>query len=134
MSYHRKLEALRNFHTGPGKVRDTSGPVATLTLGPRWLILRMVLVTSPQGARDVLAGTSEAIDKGVMPHVQSRSLWGRNLFNMAREQWQPRRRTLQPFTKKHVATFAGHMADTACQLVTEWARAGQVDLDGRRAA
>jgi cytochrome P450 len=49
---------------------------------------------------------------------------------MSNEDWQPRRRTLQPiFTKKHVATFARHMSAASEELATEWGDAGSVDLD-----
>jgi cytochrome P450 len=130
LSLRGKLKAVREYHTGSVTVRDTTGPVAMLTIGPRGLFPRGVMVSSPQGARDVLGGTSEAIDKEGLVHVQNRLLLGSNLFNLPHAQWKPRRRTLQPvFTKKHVADFAGHMADTADGLAREWAGAGQIDLD-----
>jgi cytochrome P450 len=44
--------------------------------------------------------------------------------------WKPRRRTLQPlFTKKHVATFSGHMAAAAESLAARWGAGDTVDLD-----
>lgn len=132
-SLRKKFRALRRFDTGSVMIRETTGPVAALTFGrlvPRWLVPNLVFVSSPQGTRDVLAGTSDAIDKGMIVHIQSRLLWGPDSFNMRHEQWKPRRRTLQPvFTKRHVATFAGHMADTADGIAAEWIRAGEADLD-----
>jgi cytochrome P450 len=87
------------------------------------------MVTSPQGARDVLGRTDEAIDKTGLAHRQSR-LSGDNVFNMANHDWLPRRRTLQPlFTRMNVATFAGHIAGAAQDMATAWVAAGRVDLD-----
>jgi cytochrome P450 len=77
----------------------------------------------------VLGGTDAAIDKEMIVHIQSR-MFGTNVFNMPYATWKPRRRTLQPlFTKKHVATFSGHMAEAAEALAVDWAQGGTVDLD-----
>lgn len=132
LSYRQKVAAVRRFDIGFRTVRDTSGPVAKLTLGPRWLFPRGVMVSSPRGARDVLSARCESVDKGVVVHEQLRKLGGLNLFTMRNAEWKPRKRTIQPiFTKKHVATFAGHMADAAAHLCTEWVRTGQADLDAQ---
>ncbi|HZS20690.1 MAG TPA: cytochrome P450 [Pseudonocardiaceae bacterium] len=125
----QRLRAVTAYHTGAERIRDVSGPVALIKLGPRRITPVAAMVTSPQGARDVLAGTDAAIDKEMIVHVESR-LHGDNVFNMAHEQWLPRRRALQPlFTKQHVATFSGHMAGAAEELAASWASGRQVDLD-----
>jgi cytochrome P450 len=129
MSLPARIKAVRQFHTGLEQVRDAGGPVTTVRLGPRRLVPSFVVVTSPNGARDVLGGTSDAMDKEMVVHVQSRA-FGTNVFNMPHETWKPRRRTLQPlFTKKHVATFAGHMASAADGLAARWTNGSTVDLD-----
>ena len=125
----QRLQAARAFHTGGERIRDAAGPVAFLKLGPRRLTPVFVVITSPQGARDVLAGTDTSIDKEMIVHIESRR-HGDNVFNMPNERWLPRRRALQPlFTKKHVATFAGHMARAAEESAAHWASSRQVDLN-----
>lgn len=125
----QKLAALQEFHTGPGRVAAVAGPVALLTLRPRWLIPRYAMVTSPQGARDVLGRTDGAFDKQTILYRESRAL-GHNLFNLPQDPWLPRRRALTPlFTRRHVATFAGHMSQAAESLVGGWLSDGSVDLD-----
>jgi len=124
-----RLNALRVYHTGPGLVRDAGGPVAMLRFGPEWLIRPFVVITAPQGARDVLGVADGAYDKENLIHVESRG-WGENLFNLPYESWVNRRRVLQPlFTKKHVASFAGHMADAADSIAESWIAERIVDLD-----
>ena len=124
-----RLTALRVFHTGPGVVRDAGGPVAILRVGPKRLLPSYAVITSPQGVRDVLGGADGSFDKQDIAHIQSRA-WGNNLFNLPYEPWLFRRRALQPlFTKKHVASFAGHMAGVADSLAPAWIDAGTVDLD-----
>jgi cytochrome P450 len=125
----QRLGAIRAYHTGGERIRDAAGPVALIKLGPRGVTPLGAMVTSPQGARDVLAGTDISIDKEMIVHIQAR-LHGDNVFNMAHERWLPRRRALQPlFTKKHVATFAGHMARAAEELAAGWASGREVDLN-----
>jgi len=124
-----KLAALRVFHTGPAVVAAAAGPVALLTFSPRWLIPRYAMVSSPQGARDVLGRTDGAFDKQHIMHRQSQA-FGRNVFNLPNDPWVGRRRLLQPlFTRRHVATFAGQMAESASVLADEWIGRGAVDLD-----
>ncbi len=130
MSLREKLRVAKAPHTGSVDVRDAGGQVCGISVGPRWLFPRFVMVTSPSGAHDVLAATSSSIDKGADVHIQFRMLLGKSLFSMSNREWKPRRRTLQPiFTKKHVATFARHMSVSADLLATDWVAAGQVDLD-----
>jgi cytochrome P450 len=87
------------------------------------------VITSPQGARDVLAASDGAFDKEGVVDAESRAL-GVNVFNMQHEPWLTRRRALQPlFTKKHVAEYAGHMAGIADVMACEWIDQANVDLD-----
>lgn len=124
-----RLRALRTFHTGTGLIRAAGGPVAMVRFGPSRLLAPFVVVTSTRGARDVLGGNDSPFDKQGLIHVESRAL-GLNSFNMPNEPWRPRRRALQRlFTKKHVAGFAGHMADAADTLTQEWIRQGVIDLN-----
>lgn len=130
MSYLERLDAVRNYHTGPAVVRDLAGPVVRVPLGPRPIVPSIVLVTSPQGAHDVLAGSSnDTMDKQAQIHRETRLL-GDNVFNLPYRAWKPQRRTLQPlFTKHHVATFAGHMATAADERASSWADGARLDLD-----
>lgn len=129
MGYGARLRAMREFHTGIVAIGRAGGPVTMVRLGPAWLVPTFAVVTSPQGAHDVLAGAHGALDKEMVVHVQQRAL-GDNVFNLRDERWTPRRRTLQPlFTKKHVSGYAGHMAAAAEVLVEEAAGKGTIDLD-----
>jgi len=130
MSHTARLRAVREFHIGPALVRDLAGPVVRVPLGPRRVVPPFVLVTSPQGARDVLAGSNnDTMDKLTQMHRQTR-LIGDNLFNLPYEAWRPQRRTLQAlFTKRHVATFASHMAAAADERAVGWDDGARLDLD-----
>jgi cytochrome P450 len=130
MSLPARIRALREFHTGPAFVRDLAGPVVRVPVGPQLVVSPFVLVTSPQGAHDVLAGSSnDTMDKLTQVHVETR-LIGDNVFNLPYEPWKPRRRTLQPlFTKQHVATFAGHMAAAADERAATWVDGARIDID-----
>lgn len=130
LSLPERLRAVRDFHTGPAIVRDLAGPVVRVPLGPRLVVPPFVLVTSPQGAHDVLANSSnETMDKLTAIHRQTR-LIGDNVFNLPYQAWKSQRRTLQPlFTKRHVATFAGHMATAADERALGWVDGAQIDVD-----
>ena len=130
MSLPARLRAVRQFHTGPAVVRDMAGPVVRVPLGPRLVVPPFVMVTSPQGAHDVLAGSSnDTMDKLTPIHLETR-LIGDNVFNLPYEAWKPQRRTLQPlFTKRHVETFAGHMATAADERAASWVAGDLIDLD-----
>ena len=130
MSLPARLRAVREFHTGPAAVRDVAGPVVRVPLGPRLVVPPFVVVTSPQGAHDVLAGSSnDTMDKLTPIHLETR-LIGDNVFNLPYEAWKPQRRTLQPlFTKRHVANFAGHMAAAADERASGWVEGALLDLD-----
>ncbi len=129
MRFGERLRAIRRFHTGLAEIGRAGGPVTMVRLGPTWLSPPFVIVTSPQGAHDVLAGSDGAFDKEMIVHIEQRTL-GDNVFNLRHERWTPRRRTLQPlFTKKHVSGYAGHMASAAEALVADASGRGEIDLD-----
>lgn len=129
MSYRRQVESLRSFNTGFENFRDSGGPVTRLKLGPRWLMPEIVVATSPQGGRDMLGQPESCVDKTTV-HREMRHVLGGNLFDLTHAEWLPRRRALQPvFTKKHVQTFGGHMAQAAHVVVDSWAEGERIDLD-----
>src|SRR6201999_1895110 len=63
LPYLRQIKAIRTYHTGVETLRDAGGPVTRLVLAPKWLMPAAVIVTSPQGARDVLGRTGAHVDK-----------------------------------------------------------------------
>lgn len=129
LPYRQQVRALRKFHTGCETLRNAGGPVTRLTLAPKMLIPPVVAVTSPDGARDVLGRSGAHIEKTRL-HDELRHLLGSNLFDLPDEPWLPRRRTLQPiFTKQHVRSFGGHMAQAAEMVAAGWHDTMTVDLD-----
>jgi cytochrome P450 len=129
LPYRQRLKALRVFHTGMETLRDAGGPVTRFSLGPRWLMPPIVVATSPQGGRDILARTDALLERNAV-HAEVRRLLGDNLFALTHEPWLPRRRALQPiFTKKHVRAFGGEMAQAAEVVVGSWADGAEVELD-----
>jgi cytochrome P450 len=131
LPYWHQLKALRSFIDGLQKLADAGGPVSRIVLGPKWLFPTAVVITSPQGARDVLGRTDEIADRGGTPGMlQMQHLMGGNLLNLSHHQWLPRRRTLQPmFTKQRVLQYAGHMAAAAQTVVEGWGETATVNLD-----
>lgn len=130
LPYLKQVTAVRAIHKGPEALRDAGGPVTRCVLAPKWVMPNVVVVTSPQGARDVLGRPDAFLDKTLPFHAEMRRVMGTNLFNLAHEAWLPRRRALQPvFTKKHVAAFAGHMAEAADRVPRGWREGADVDLD-----
>jgi cytochrome P450 len=131
LSYRHQLRAARSLIDGFQELFDAGGPVTRMVFGPKWLFPTVVLIASPQGARDVLGRTDEIADRGGSTMaIQMRRLMGGNLLVLPHHQWLPRRRTLQPmFTKRHVARYAGHMATAAQTLVDGWRDGTTVDLD-----
>ncbi|MFL6156973.1 MAG: cytochrome P450 [Marmoricola sp.] len=128
MTFLERLRAVQEFHSGLERIRDAGGPVTMVRLGPAWVAPSFAVVTTPQGAHDVLVA-SDGFDKEMIVHVQNR-FFGDNLFNLPQQRWVGRRRAIQPvFTKKHVAGYAGHMAGIAGALATGLAERGEVDLD-----
>jgi cytochrome P450 len=129
MGLMTRLRALQEFTTGFERIRDAGGPVTMVRMGPARLTPPFAVVTSPQGAHDVLAGSDGGFDKEMTVHVQNRT-FGDNLFNLTHQRWLTRRRTIQPiFTKRQVSGYAGHMAQVASAVADELASAGTADLD-----
>ncbi|GFG68804.1 cytochrome P450 [Mycolicibacter senuensis] len=127
LPYWQRLREVRQMHTGIEKLRDAGGPVTRVVLAPTWLTPPIVVVTSPQGAHDVLS--SGDVDRAPT-HDEVRYLLGPNLFDLRNEPWLPRRRMLQPlFTKQHVRGFGGRMAQAAEMVATGWRDGMTVDLD-----
>jgi cytochrome P450 len=135
LPYRQRLKAVRNFHTGTDKLRDAGGPVTRVILGPKWLIPPIVFATSPQGIRDIVTVRDGSVDKTSAVATELRRLLGGNLFVLPHAEWLPRRRTLQPvFTRQHVATFGGHMAEAAERVCATWGYGGEdtvIDLDAQ---
>lgn len=131
VGYLRLLRDLRKLTTVYDELRDETGPVALVVLGPKALLSPIVVVTSPSGARQVLGGHDGTFDKQALLHDEVRKLVGLNLFSVAYGAWKPRRRMLQPlFTPKHVASYADHMTEAANALGRRWeATSGTLDLD-----
>lgn len=129
LPYRHQIRALRAFHSGFAALRDAGGPVTRLHLAPKWMMPEVVIVTSPQGAHDVLGRSGAHLEKTVV-HQEVRNLVGGNLFTLTYDPWLPRRRSLQPvFTKRRVCDFAGHMAQAADTVVGGWPDDTDVDLD-----
>jgi cytochrome P450 len=125
----QQLKAIRMFHSGCETLRDAGGPVTRIKAGPRWLVPEIVVVTSPQGAHDVL-GRSDAVLERTRIHSEMRSLIGANLFDVMHDEWLPKRRRLQPlFTKKRVQGYGGQMAHAAETVAQGWQSGTEVDLD-----
>jgi cytochrome P450 len=131
LPFRRQLTAVRSFVDGMQDLLDAGGPVTRVILGPKWLLPNVVLISTPQGARDLLGRSDEVADRGrARSMVEMRALMGGNLLNLPHEQWLPRRRSLQPmFTKRHVSRYAGHMAAAAQGVVDGWSDGAFVDLD-----
>lgn len=104
------------------------GPVTRVSLGP-WAPT-LVVISSPQGARDVLARRDGATDRAALPAFRElRYVVGANLLNLDPEHWLPRRRAMQPiFAKQSVAPLGGHIAAAAEDLSRQWRQRAEVDL------
>jgi cytochrome P450 len=131
LPYLQQVKAIRSFIDGMHALVDAGGPVTRIVLGPKWLLPNVVLIASPQGARDVLGRTDEVSDRGGdRTMVEMRALMGGNLLNLPHQRWLPRRRALQPmFTKHQVPRYAGHMAAAAQGVADGWRDGAFVDLD-----
>ncbi len=127
----QQRKALRSFIEGFDQLLEAGGPVTRVVLAPKWVLPNVVVIASPQGARDLLGRSDEVADRGrVTSMVEMRALMGGNLLDLPHERWLPRRRALQPmFTKQHVSRYAGHMADAAQGVVNAWREGAFVDLD-----
>ena len=130
LPYLQQVKAIRAYHTGPETLRNAGGPVTRCSLAPTWLMPPVVVVTSPKGARDVMGRPDAFFDKTLPLHEEVRRIMGGNLFDLPHDAWLPRRRALQPvFTKRHVAAFAGHMAEAAERVPRGWRDGAEIDLD-----
>jgi cytochrome P450 len=130
LPYRQRARALRSFHSGMDELRDAGGPVTRFRLGPGWLMPQIVVATSPQAIRDILSIRDGAVDKTSLILSELRRVLGGNLFNLPYEEWQPRKRTLQPvFTKQQVRRFGGHMAEAAEKVSAGWVDGDVIDLD-----
>ncbi|MBV8927931.1 MAG: cytochrome P450 [Mycobacteriaceae bacterium] len=129
LPYWQLVKAVRVFHTGQEVLRDAGGPVIRVELGPKWLVPRMVVVTSPKGISDVL-GINDMFAERCQVHDEVRNAAGDSLFVLPNEPWLPRRRALQPvFTKQNVRRFGGYMSQAAEMIVENWGRGAEIDLD-----
>lgn len=129
LPYRDLVKAVRVFHTGQIRLRDAGGPVTRVELGPKWVVPPIVLVTSPNGIRDVL-GRKDAFAERCLVHEEVRQLAGDSLFVLPTEAWRPRRRALQPvFTKPGVRGFGGRMSRAAQMIADGWRDGADVDLD-----
>jgi cytochrome P450 len=127
----QQLRAVRSYIDGLQALLDAGGPITRMALGPKWLLPNVVLIASPQGARDLLGRTDEVADRGrARTMVELRALMGGNLLDLPHERWLPRRRALQPmFTKRAVHRYAGHMAAAAQGVADGWCDGAFLDLD-----
>ena len=82
----QRLKALRAFHTGLEALRDAGGPVSQFSPRVTRLIPPVVIVTSPQGGRDILGRTDAFVDKNDL-HAEMRHVLGDNLFDLPHEAW-----------------------------------------------
>jgi cytochrome P450 len=127
-----RLHAVKHFHTGVEALRDAGGPVTRFAVGPRWLMPTLVVATSPEAIRDVLAVKDDSVDKTSPVFEEQRRIIGANLANLPYRPWQSRRRTLQPvFTKQRVQEFGGHVAQAAEELCQRWDDGSVVDVDAQ---
>ena len=131
LPYWRQVKEVRSYIDGIQTLVDAGGPITRIVLGPKWLLPNVVLISSPQGARDLLGCTDEVTDRGrTRTMVEMLALMGGNLLDLPHERWLPRRRALQPmFTKRHVSRYAGHMGAAAQSVADGWRDGAVVDLD-----
>jgi cytochrome P450 len=131
LPYWRQIKEVRSYVDGIQTLVDAGGPITRIVLGPKWLLPNVVLISSPQGARDLLGCTDEVTDRGrTRTMVEMLALMGGNLLDLPHERWLPRRRALQPmFTKRHVSRYAGHMGAAAQSVADGWRGGAVVDLD-----
>ncbi len=131
LPYWRQIKEVRSYIDGIQTLVDAGGPITRIVLGPKWLLPNVVLISSPQGARDLLGCTDEVTDRGrTRTMIEMLALMGGNLLDLPHERWLPRRRALQPmFTKRHVSRYAGHMGAAAQSVADGWRDGAVVDLD-----
>src|SRR6202048_772182 len=91
LPYRQLLKAARALDTGQELLRDAGGPVTRVVLGPKWMVPPIVLVTSPNGIRDVLGRVDEFSER-CQVHEEVRQLAGDSLFVLPNKSSVPRRR------------------------------------------
>ncbi|PIB78571.1 cytochrome P450 [Mycobacterium celatum] len=125
------LRATTKFDTGIELLRKAGGPLTRLALARRWDMSHLVVICSPEGARDILGRNDENAERGMTPiSWELRKLVGDNLLVVPHREWLPQRRTLQPiFAKQHVPRLAGHMAEAAEHVAGRWIDDVEMDLD-----
>ena len=117
------------MHTGLVTLAQAGGPVTRFKPLPRFLSPALVLVSSPNGVRDVL-GRTDGLTERCQIHREVRNVSGDNLFVLPNKEWAPRRRVLQPvFTKHNVDGLGRHMTQAAQAFADHWSEVGDVDLD-----
>jgi cytochrome P450 len=125
----RVLSAARALHSGLVLLSEAGGPVTRFVPLPKFLAPALVLVTSPDGVRDVL-GRTDGLTERCLIHQEVRNVAGDNLFVLPNKEWAPRRRALQPvFTKHNVDDFGRHMTHAAQMFAERWLTTGDIDLD-----
>ena len=67
LPYRQRLADVRDATEGVRRLCAAGGPVMRVTLGPKWLVPTLVYVSSPQGARDVLARRDGGTDRAALP-------------------------------------------------------------------
>jgi cytochrome P450 len=123
------LSAARVLHTGLALLSEAGGPVTRFVPLPKLFAPALVLVTSPNGVRDVL-GRADGLTERCQIHQEVRNVAGDNLFVLPNREWASRRRALQPvFTKRNVDGFGRHMTEAAQTVADHWREVGEVDLD-----
>jgi cytochrome P450 len=123
------LSAARALHSGLPLLSATGGPVTRFMPLPKFLAPALVLVSSPNGVRDVL-GRTDGLTERCQIHQEVRNVAGDNLFCLPNKEWAPRRRAIQPvFTKQNVDSFGEHMTQAAQTCVDRWRDLVDVDLD-----
>jgi cytochrome P450 len=130
LPYRQRLADVRDATEGVRRLCAAGGPVMRVTLGPKWLVPTLVYVSSPQGARDVLARRDGGTDRAALPSMKElRYVVGANLLNLDHEHWVPRRRAMQPiFSKQNITQFGAHIVDATEDLSRRWRAGTEVDL------
>ncbi|GCB00310.1 cytochrome P450 [Mycolicibacterium sp. NCC-Tsukiji] len=130
LSLRERIAAIQVAHSGCETFRDAGGPVTTVRIAPKWMMPPIVVVTSPQGARDVLTATYPAVDRDFPFMTEQQKLNGGSLLNFSHKEWVGRRRMLQPvFTTARIAELNEQMYDIATDAATSWRDGSEIDLD-----
>lgn len=120
---------LRGYHLAADAfLRDA--PLVELRVGPGRFLPALVYVRTPAAARDVLSRRATGLDKQSPIDVIGREMYGPNVFNVVLEEWQPRRRTLQPlFTRRNVDRYGDVMSACATDIASGWGDGVTIDAN-----